>query len=281
MNLISGRSISLIILIGFVAVALGACDQKRLFKKENVDFGDNGSAGHYVSLRGFKMYYEEYGKGDALVMIHGNNGSIESFRENIPFFAKKYKVIATDSRSQGKSADPSDSLSFEMMADDEAVLLDSLHIDSAFIIGWSDGGIVAIEMALRHPRRIRKMAISGANLWPDSTAINPQEWLQSRNYFDSSENKHWLSAREKNEWKLFMLDWVQPHIPLDALHSIKTPAMVIAGDNDIILDQHTRQIAANIPLAQLWIVPHSGHGTLTEHAPAFNEKVDSFFSSSR
>src|SRR5262245_21178871 len=88
----------------------------------NLPYGHNKEAGKYYDIRGFKMYCEVYGQGQPLLIIHGNSGSINNFVYQIPYFSKKYKVIVADSRSQGKSADKSDSLSYEMMADDYAAL---------------------------------------------------------------------------------------------------------------------------------------------------------------
>ncbi|HEU4859342.1 MAG TPA: alpha/beta hydrolase, partial [Chitinophagaceae bacterium] len=104
-------------------------------------YGKNKAAGKYYNIRGFKMYVEVYGQGKPLLFIHGNGGSINNFTKQIPYFSQKYKVIIADSRAQGKSADAADSLSYEMMADDYAALLDAMKIDSAFVVGWSDGGI--------------------------------------------------------------------------------------------------------------------------------------------
>src|SRR5947208_17034872 len=98
-------------------------------QQTNAAYGDNSAAGKYYNIRGFKMYCEIYGEGKPLLMIHGNGGSIKAFSKNIPYFSKKYKVIVVDSRAHGKSTDPRDSLSFEMMADDFAALLDTLHVD--------------------------------------------------------------------------------------------------------------------------------------------------------
>ena len=95
-----------------------------------VPYGNNPAAGHYQSVRGIRLYYEVYGTGKPLLLIHGNGGSIENMKSTIPYFAKKYRVIAVDSRAHGKSIDQGDSLSFEMMADDFAALLTSLHVDS-------------------------------------------------------------------------------------------------------------------------------------------------------
>jgi len=224
------------------------------------------------------MYCEIYGEGKPLLMIHGNGGSINNFAINIPYFSTKYKVIAVDSRSQGKSVDINDSLSFEMMADDFAVLLDTLHIQSAYVLGWSDGGINALLLAMRHPGKVIKLASTGANLWPDSTALSPSLWKEMQAYYDTSFNKTFTTPKEKNDWKMFMLDFVQPHIPSAALQAIQCPSLIIGGDHDLIPVPHTTLIAQSIPHATLWIVPNSGHATLIEHKDEFNKRVDAFFS---
>jgi pimeloyl-ACP methyl ester carboxylesterase len=243
----------------------------------HIDYGNNPRAGKYYAIRGFKMYVEQYGHGKPLLLIHGNGGDISAFKDNIPYFARRYHVIAADSRAQGKSIDNGDSLSFEMMADDEDALLDAMHIDSAYVIGWSDGGIVALELAMRHPDKVIKLASTGANLWPDSTALMPSVWLDMQQYYNSNKNKVFTTPQEKNDWKIFMLDWLQPNIPLSALHEIKCPALIIGGDHDVIRIEHTVQIYQNIPRAYLWIVPNSGHATLQEHTYDFDRIVNRFF----
>ena len=247
------------------------------YAQNNINYGSNKAAGSYYNIRGFKMYCEVYGSGKPLLMIHGNGGSINSMKNNIPYFAQHYKVIATDSRSHGHSEDTSDSLSFEMMADDEAAILDSMHIDSAYVLGWSDGGIVALCMAMRHPEKVIKLASTGANLWPDSTALIPSLWKEEKRTYDSLHTKIFTTAKEKNDWKIFLLDWLQPNIPLSALQAIHCPSLVISGDHDVIVLQHTIAIYQSIPHAYLWILPKSHHATLIEHRDEFNNKVDEFF----
>ena len=248
-----------------------------LSQNTKIDYGNNAAAGKFYNIRGIKIYCEIYGGGKPLLMIHGNGGSIKSFENNIPYFSKKYTVIVADSRAQGKSEDTGDSLSFEMMSDDEAALLKILHIDSAYVLGWSDGGINALLLAMRHPEKVIKLVSTGANLWPDSTAIIPSLWKLEQSFFDSSKNKHLTTKAEKYEWKLFMLDWLQPNISLPALQAIKCPSLIIGGDHDLIKIEHTVEIYQNIPHASLWIVPNSGHPTLIEHRDEFNKKVDDFF----
>src|SRR5579872_1733092 len=128
------------------SLAFIACAQEK-----SIPYGDNRAAGKYYDVRGIKMYVEVYGAGKPLLLLHGNGGSISAFSQTIPYFAKKYKVIAVDSRAHGKTIDTKDSLSFEMMADDFSALMDKMHIDSAYVIGWSDGGIDALALAMRHP----------------------------------------------------------------------------------------------------------------------------------
>ena len=244
---------------------------------QTIPYGNNPAVGKYYNVRGIKLYCETYGQGRPLLLIHGNGGNISSFSKNIPYFAKRYRVIAVDSRAHGKSVDPGDSLSFEMMADDFAALLTTLRIDSAYVMGWSDGGINALELAMRHPRKVRKLVATGANLWPDSTALVPSLWKQQQQAYAENKNRTFTNPTEKNDWKVFVLDVLQPHIPLQALRTIKSPALIVAGDHDVIVTEHTVAIARSIPNAWLWIMPNTGHATLIDHADEFNRKVDEFF----
>jgi pimeloyl-ACP methyl ester carboxylesterase len=243
---------------------------------QKIQYGDNPAAGKYYNVRGIKVYTEEYGKGKPLVLIHGNGGSISSMSSIIPFFSEKFRTIIPDSRAHGKSTDPGDSLSFEMMADDVASLLDQMKIDSAYIIGWSDGGIIALVTAMRHPGKVRRLVSTGANLWPDSTALEPAIWKEEKKYYDSQRYKLKITHAEKNEWKIFMLDWEQPDIKLSSLKKIKAPSLIICGDHDLIRIEHTVEIFRNIPGAKLWVIPDSGHATLIEHQEEFCKGVDQF-----
>src|SRR6476661_11142447 len=122
-----------------------------LHAQPKIPYGNNNAVGKFVPVNGIKVYYETYGQGAPLLLIHGNGGSINAFQQNIGFLSQHYRVIAADSRAQGKTIDPSDSLSFEQMADDAAALLKTLKVDSAYVLGWSDGGIIGLLLAIRHP----------------------------------------------------------------------------------------------------------------------------------
>ena len=239
-------------------------------------YGKNEKVGKYVKLRGFDMYYETYGSGEPLLIIHGNGGSINNFVFQIPYFAKSYKVILADSRSQGKSVDNADSLSYEMMADDLNGLLESLHLDSCNVIGWSDGGINGLLLAIRHPDKVKKLAVTGTNLVPDTTAVDPFVYKWARAFSDSLKNVP-QTPKIKIERKLFHLLSYEPHITTDQLGTIKCPVLVIGGDHDVLLPKHTLLIASSIPKSYLWILPNSGHSTPVFYKDQFNQVVSDFF----
>lgn len=242
----------------------------------NTPYGNNAKAGHSARIRGFNMYYEIYGTGKPLLLVHGNGGSLKDFKNQIPYFAKNYKVIAVDSRAQGKSVDPSDSLTYEMMADDLNALLNKLRVDSCYVIGWSDGGINGLLLAMRHPEKVKKLAITGANLWPDTTAIVPDlfSWIVSTN--DSLATVPQTPA-VKAQKKLLQLMADNPHISTADLKQVKCPTLVIGGDNDVIPAKHTLIIAQAIPQSYLWVLPNSGHSTLIRYKDMFNQVVSGFF----
>jgi pimeloyl-ACP methyl ester carboxylesterase len=240
-------------------------------------YGRNDKVGRYIHTRGFNMYYEIYGTGEPLLIIHGNSGSINNFVYQIPYFSKHYQCILADSRAQGKSADPSDTLSYEMMADDLNALLDTLGLDSCYVLGWSDGGINGLLLAMRHPVKVKKLAVTGANLWPDTTAVDPFIYNWALRYNKSLESaKQTLGVRSNR--KLTHLLTYEPHITVDQLHMIQCPTLVIGGDHDVIRPEHTMLIAESIPKSYLWILPNSGHATPVFYKDCFNKTVFDFFS---
>jgi pimeloyl-ACP methyl ester carboxylesterase len=271
-----------------IAILLIACISQFAFAQnsnspfDTTKYGRNAAVGKYADIRGFRMYYETYGKGEPLLIIHGNGGAINNFLYQIPYFAKNYQVIIADSRAQGKSIDHTDSLSYEMMTDDLNALLDKLNLKSCYVIGWSDGGINGLLLAIRHPDKVKKLAVTGANLWPDSTAVDPfiYNWAMKMNITasDSLKRTKVPSPDLKNEIKLLHLLSYEPHIKIEDLKKISCPTLVIGGDHDVILPKHTMLIAQSIPQSYLWIIPNSGHSTPIFKKEQFNQVVGDFFS---
>ena len=211
-------------------------------------YGSNPKAGHYAPVNGINLYYETYGIGKPLLMLHGNGGSIGAFKNQIPFFEKYYKVIAVDSRLHGKSGGSADTLSYDMMAADFAGLLDYLQIDSAYVLGWSDGGIDGLILSMNFPGKVKKLAVSGANIVPDTTALSAADIADMKKIVLSPD------ATQKEKTLNRMLIY-QPQIPFSDLKKIHCPVLVMAGDRDMIKPEHTLKIYQSLPSASLCIFP--------------------------
>ena len=122
-----------------------------------IPYGANQAASGTFTHDGVTFYYETYGQGDPLLLVHGNGASLGSMAAQIDFFKARYKVIAMDSREQGKSGSSDAPINYEVMADDLAALLDHLKTGPADVIGWSDGGIEGLLLAMRHPDKVKKL----------------------------------------------------------------------------------------------------------------------------
>ncbi len=241
-------------------------------------YGSNPVTGRFVQTNDIRLYYEIYGNGPPLLLMHGNSGSIASFSKFIPLLASKYKVIAVDSRAQGRSGDSDKELTFEQIASDFSALLDSLHLKSVYAVGWSDGGIVGLQMALSYPEKISKLVTIGANFVADSTALSADNfdtkkitWFHQLPTDDQKKivlDSHNPARAGRIYDKLINLDLKYPNFTPDQLSSIKTPTLVVAGDHDIIIDTHTLKLFHTLPHSQLFIVPDSPH-----HVPIAKPKL--------
>jgi pimeloyl-ACP methyl ester carboxylesterase len=253
-----------------------SCSKPQLPTPTVTNFGANDSAGNYINTRGCKLYFETYGQGEPLLLIHGNGGSIVHMENQIKYFANTHRVIVADSRAHGRSIDASDSLSYEQMSDDFAALLDSLNIQKCSVFGWSDGGINGLLLAMRHPSKVEKLAITGANLVPDTTAVHPfiHRWARSLN--DSIDQLP-QTPENRTQRKIAHLLSYAPNVKTIQLGAIQCPTLVIAGDHDVIRNHHTVEIAEAIPNSYLWIIPNSGHSTPIYKKDQINVQLDSFF----
>lgn len=265
-------------LLASAALGLGSS----LFAAEPLaPYGHDPSAGHTATLNGIKLYYEVYGAGAPLVVLHGNGGSIAALRYQIDFFRSHRQVIAIDSRGHGNSGMGAGRLTYEQMADDVAALLAQLHTGPADVLGWSDGGIVTLLLALHHPAAVHRIALSGANLSPDDLAPGDLAGMAA----DLRNAREKLAAGDHSRpWDIvcqqLQLMVTQPHITAADLARIPAPALVLAGEHDIISAEHTRRIAAGLSHAELHIFPGAGHSALQDVPDAFNATVEQFFATS-
>jgi pimeloyl-ACP methyl ester carboxylesterase len=275
------KSIKVLLLLLLSSIFGMANAQVQMNFKFDTPYGKNTAVGKFAEINGAKIYYEEYGKGEPLLLIHGNGGSIESMGNQIDYFKSKYRVIVADNRGQGKSELKTDSLTFVQIAKDTEELVNRLKLDSISIIGWSDGGIVGLQMGISGKSKIKKIVAMGANLRPDSTAI--YSWavkdLQNMRKMIISKIKEKDTSENWNLMKQISgLLADQPNIVAKDLSKIKAKVLVIAGDRDVIRNEHTVEIFENIPKAQLCIMPGETHFAPASSSEVFNALANKFLS---
>lgn len=242
---------------------------------ESESYGNNTKVGKYAEINGIKLYYEVYGSGEPLLLIHGNNESIVSFHKQIPELSKSYMVIAVDSRGQGNSTSDTTKLTYELFADDVNKFLEYLNIKQANVLGWSDGGNIALILALQHPDKVKRLAVMAAVLFNNSTSI-PVEintTIQKQLVVMEQENV----SKDDMNYRLKKLLLTEPNINPDSLTNINVPALIMAGENDIVKQAHTKLIAKKIPNATLRIFKNTGHDAPKDISGEFNKTVLAFF----
>jgi pimeloyl-ACP methyl ester carboxylesterase len=233
--------------------------------------------GQFFTHDGVKFYYEIHGRGEPLLLVHGNGGSIADFKAQMPYFGKRYRVIAMDSRDQGRSSDSAGAITYEKMADDLAALLDHLEVGPVNVLGWSDGGIEALLLAMRYPGKVKKVAAMAANLNPTEEAVHPEVIAAAKAMLANVPAVARETPQGRREVKLTQLLLDEPHIELTALSAIMAPTLILASDHDVIRDEHTVAIYRHIPNAQLAIFPNATHMVPFDDPGAFNTAVDRFF----
>lgn len=226
-----------------------------------------------VAVDGISLYTETYGSGPPILLVHGAGGFLETMHYFITALAQGHTVIAVDSRGQGRSTDGPGPITYSEMSDDMVGLLDALHIRQIDVVGWSDGGIVGLDMAMRHPGRVRRLIAIGANY--DTKGIDPKQFdpaffeqqaQEIKPFYDAiaPDPKHFPIMVRKIE----TLVTTEPHYTLAELGRIRVPVLIVAGEHDLILRKHTDALAHAIPGAREIIVPGATHfGPLESPAP--------------
>jgi pimeloyl-ACP methyl ester carboxylesterase len=262
--------LSLLLLLSSIA---GAQSRKPI---PNIKYGANPTAGRTFTHDGIKFYYEVYGVGEPLLVVHGNGGSIADLGAQIAHFRKRYKVIAMDSRDQGKSGDSKEKLTYEKMTDDLAALLDHLKVGPVNVLGWSDGGIEALLLGIRHPAKVKKIVAMAANLNPSESAIYPEIIALVKSMLDGMPAADRDTPRGRRELKVTGIMLEEPNIDVKALEAITAPTLVLAGDHDVIRDEHTVEIYRHIPNSQLAIFPNATHMIPFDDPATFNATIERF-----
>ena len=231
-----------------------------------------------------KMYYEIYNSsgGDPVILLHGGGGSTLNWGNQVPALTKNHKVIAADSRGHGRSTRSEQPFSYHLMASDVLALMDYLKVEKASIVGWSDGGIIGIDIAINHPERLNKLLAYGANY--NVSGVDPG--LESNPIFAAVMTK--LAADYQrlsptpgdfdNFVKAVSVMWMsQPDFKPEELARIKAPTLIADGQyEEGIKPEHTAELARLIPGAKLVIIPNVSHLGLWQDPIAFNKVMVDF-----
>jgi pimeloyl-ACP methyl ester carboxylesterase len=269
------RLLALMVLVATVAAPASAQSRAaQATRRAAVPYGHNPAAGRTFTHDGVKLYYEVYGTGEPVLLVHGNGGSIADLAAQIDHFRKRHQVIAMDSRDQGKSADSPGPITYEKMTDDLAALLDHLNAGPVNVLGWSDGGIEALLLGIRHPAKVRKIASMAANLNPTEQALSPEVIGLVKTLVDSLPTDTPEGRRERKVTGMMLSE---PNIEAKALEAITAPTLVLAGDHDLIRLEHIVDIFNHVPNSQLVIFPNATHMVPFDDPVAFNAAVERFF----
>ena len=217
-----------------------------------------------------KPYYIEQGKGFPLILLHGNGEDCSYFLHQMEPFAQHFRVLAIDTRGHGKTPRGERPFTIRQFADDLLAFMDQHAIDKAHILGFSDGGNIAMVFALAHPERVERLILNGANL--DASGVKRKIQIPIEIGYRIARLFAGMSPKAKRNAEMLGLMVNDPNVKPEELARMQCPTLVVAGDKDMIKDQHTRLIATSIPGAALSIIPGS-HFIANQRPEAFNEVV--------
>lgn len=215
-------------------------------------------------------YYIERGIGEPLILLHGNGEDCSYFVHQMDAFAAHFRVIAMDTRGHGRTPRGDASFTIRQFADDLLSFMDEHDIEKAHLLGFSDGGNIAMVFALKYPERVGKLILNGANL--DASGVKRKIQIPIEIGYRIAKLFSGRSHKAKKNAEMLGLMVNDPNVKVEELSRIQNQTLVIAGDNDMIKDQHTRLIAQSIPHAELCILQGT-HFVANKNPQSFNEAV--------
>ena len=243
--------------------------------------------GETAEINGIDIYYEVYGQGqgDPVILLHSGLGNGDYFVNQIPPLAEQHEVVVMDSRGHGRSSFDDTPISYEVMASDVLALMDHLGIDKASIVGWSDGGIIGLELAIHHPDRLNKVVAYGANFDPTRVRLDINENAYWNAFVERDAQDYQVLSPHPERWEEFLENithmWAtEPNYTEEQLGSITTPILILDGATEEAIDlNQTKLMALLIPGAELVIIPDTGHFAMMEKPDEFNRIVLDFLGS--
>ncbi len=242
--------------------------------------------GEYVDVGDVSIWYAEEGSGKPLVLLHGGLCTNETWAAQTPAFAQQFRVIAPERRGHGHTADVAGPLTYSAMANDMIGVLDRVVGMPAHLVGWSDGGILALMIAIARPDLVAKLVAIGANYDPSGMVPGVQEMF-ARTAPDSAEMatlrgpyemhspdgpEHWPIVFDK----FVELIRLEPNISLEELGRISARTLVLVGDDDFVSLEHTAALFRAIPNSELAVIPGTSHAVAMEKPELVNRIVLDF-----
>ncbi|MDO1585342.1 alpha/beta fold hydrolase [Rhizobium oryzicola] len=276
---------SLIILLMLLVTVAGVAAYDSLSRRTLPPMPDESETG-YAEVNGIRMYYAIYskGRGAPILMIHGGLGNSDVWSLQVPELMKSHEVIVADSRGHGRSTRTSEDLNYHLMAEDYVALLDRLKLSQVALVGWSDGAIIGIDIALHHPERLTKLFAHAANVTPEGLFPDPPgppifppnspERLAYERLSPTPKEFDTFVAAVDKMWR------TEPHYTTAQLNSIRVPTAVVVGQYDeAIRPEHSRYIAESIPNAQLIILKGLSHRAPIEDPALYSKTIEDFLRS--
>lgn len=215
-------------------------------------------------------FYIEQGTGFPLILLHGNGEDCAYFTRQIDSFSENFHVIALDTRGHGQTPRGEAPFTIRQFAEDLLAFMDQHNIEKAHLLGFSDGGNIAMVFALAHPERVDKLILNGANLY--ASGVKRKIQIPIEIGYRMAKLFAGRSPKAKKNTEMLGLMVNDPNVKVEELSRIQCQTLVIAGDNDMIKDQHTRLIAQSIPGAELCIL-QGNHFIANKNPQSFNEAV--------
>jgi len=229
-------------------------------------------------VNGIKIWYAEFGQGEPVILLHGGLANANYWGEQIPTLAAHYRVIVMDSRGHGRSTRNAQPFGYDLMASDVIGLMDFLHIRKAAIIGWSDGAILGLDIAIHHPERLTKVFAFAANSDPSGVSDIAHSPVFIA-YIARAEKEYEALSPTPHEYDAFLAQiekmWAtQPNFTAAQLASISVPIWIVDADHDeAIKRENTEFMAAHIPGAGLLLQPEVSHFSFIQDPQQFNADV--------
>jgi pimeloyl-ACP methyl ester carboxylesterase len=229
-----------------------------------------------------QMYYTVYGEGDPVLLIHGGLGNADVWGFQVPELAKTHEVIVADSRGHGRSTRSDKPFGYALMADDYLALLDHLGVDQTALVGWSDGGIIGLDIAIRHPERLSRLFAFAANYTPEGVKASVADDRTFNAYIARAAEDYARLSPTPDQFDAFVEQisqmWAtEPNYTQDQLRAITVPTVIFDGDHDEAIEPaHTEEMAELIPGAELVIMKDASHFAMWQHPDEFNATVLEF-----